>query len=198
MTARTIASEYIWRTTADGRFVVRMLDTKWEVCSKNLITKKLDELAKNVFLIEAFKSRSREERCESATPEPVYRIIRTAVDENQSSLLRRFADAIDQYNCEFSDRSNEDQAMIHLLTASRYLYGLHRGEQFTKAELNSTAKLLWVQTRLRSAGKNLSDDKEIENEQALLPEVNWPRLYGKLGLKKIVKDAKRGRKRKKL
>jgi len=167
-----------------GAFVMERDQLRWAVCSRNEVTKELDELAENVDIIEAFKSRAPEDRDLDWFPLlEVQRIIENAIDGNQSYAIRRFADALDEYNKGFANRNQQERVIIHFLIAGRQLYMEHGGRPFFKVDLKERTRALWERTYTRVG--TLED----------FPEVNWPRLYKMVGInKELVKDAPRGRK----
>jgi len=165
-------------------FIMEREQLRWAVCSQNRVTKELDELAESVAIIEVFKSRAPEDRDLDWFPLlEVQRIIENVIDGNQSYVLRRFADALDEYNSGFANRNQQERVIIHLLIAGRELYMERAGSPFSKAALKERTRALWEHTCARVGMREG------------FPEVNWPRLYKIVGLnEKIVKDAPRGRK----
>jgi hypothetical protein len=143
--------------------------------------------------------------------DPFLNKVAKAVVRNKPDTLQRLGNVFGQYIDGFRDLSNEKGAALHVLVAGQILSlgnlaealmardGMARamtedeslklvraGAAFPVAELKALSRTLWARARCRAKGitADLSeDDERLHSELERLPEINWPRLWRKMGIK---------------
>ncbi len=83
----------------------------------------------------------------------VYGLVKDAIRNNRSFVLRKLADAIDHDRDRLCRLSKQDQLLLHALLASRQLFMEHRGKRFTQKELKERTVALWeksIQAKIKN------------------------------------------------
>jgi hypothetical protein len=172
-----------------GAFVVTDEELRWAICSENEITKRLDKIAEYASIIKNFRNRPKEgDLPDWYSPlEELGNILGQMIDAGPDAFRefsKEFANVLEELNSGFSNRSDEDKAIIYLLIGGRKLYMERRGAVFTKAELKARIRQFWI-----------GDGYPARSFKGL----NWPRIFEKVELNKAqVRDGKPGRKKLKL